>query len=175
VSSDAITHTIVVAAYASAADAEADYSATESMYDEAGATDAFDGVLIARNDLGAARVVKDRAPNRSEALRGHDVGLAGGVVVNLFPRTALVGTVRSAGALAIGDCVRDALSGEDLTDLGDVLMTGHGDIAIVTTTELRRTVDKALSRAAEIVHKSIGLDEAQLRSAVQRAQYEREM
>src|SRR4051812_30329679 len=92
------TMVIFAARYDKEDDAVADYKEVEEFYRESGLLDTYDAAVITRESNGKVKIVKKHEePTRHGAVAGLGIGLAGGVLVALFPAVALGGALLLGG------------------------------------------------------------------------------
>jgi uncharacterized membrane protein len=138
-----ITMTAIAAAYDSVDAAEADYQVVKDLYYGLNLMDTFDAAVVMKNEKGKVKIVKrHEQPTRQGAWRGAGWGLAGGLVMALFPAAALgaglLATSAGWGAM-IGALAGHAVGGvsrSDLKDLGELLDNGQAGVVVIAATDV---------------------------------------
>jgi uncharacterized membrane protein len=128
---------VMAAAYQDVADAEADYESIEALYYEVVSSHAFDTAVLARDENGEVKVVKNHEQStRHGAAHGLGWGLAIGAACAIFPPVGLLGGVAvgcGAGAAigAVTGHLKGSMDDEDLAALRDVLDQGQAGLIVV--------------------------------------------
>ena len=164
-----VTMPAIAAAYDSVDAAEADYQVVKDLYYGLNLMDTFDAAVVMKNEKGKVKVVKKHEqPTRQGAWRGAGWGLAGGLVIALFPAAALgaglLATSAGWGAMfgALAGHAVGGVSRSDLKDLGEVLDNGQAGLVVVAATDVGDRVAKALKSARKSMTKEIKVDEKEL-------------
>src|ERR687897_561365 len=160
---------VYVGVYGDVIDAEADYRLVKDLHTEADLIDAYDAAVIERREGGKTRIVKKHeTPTRVGGVLGGGVGLATGVVVALFPFAAVGGGLlagATAGGAILGAVAGHAAAGvsrHDLKELGEHLDAGQAGLVVVAIADMGAKVEEAMKRAAQLEHKQIEADLAEL-------------
>src|ERR1700745_621478 len=91
------TFLVYVGVYDNPADADADYEAVKDLHTKAGLIDAYDAAVVERRADGKVKITKKHeTPTRVGGVLGAGAGLATGLVVALFPLSAIGGGVLGA-------------------------------------------------------------------------------
>jgi hypothetical protein len=142
--------TVFAANYGTLRAAEADFDEVREEYLTAGLLDSYDAAVVTRTGPGKVSiVVKHEPPGRRPAWRGLGTGLAGGVLVALFPAVG-IGTgllLGEAGAPVSAPWpVRSAPGwGASLKELGELLDEGPSGL-VVAASHLDDRVRSAITR-----------------------------
>ena len=163
------TFILFAAEYSDLAAAEADYQTVKDLYYELGLVDTFDAAVIEKKPDGKVKIVKKHEqPTRQGAWRGAGWGLAGGLVVALFPAAALgVGLLAKAAGLgamfgALAGHAVGGVSRSDLKDIGELLDNGQAGMVVIAATDVGDRVAGALKSARKSLVKDIQVDEKEL-------------
>ena len=109
------TFMVYVGVYPDVGSAEADYDLIKTLHSEAGLIDAYDGAVIERRLDDKVKIVrKHETPTRVGGVLGGGFGLATGLVVALFPFTAIGGgllAATTAGGAVLGAVAGHAAAG----------------------------------------------------------------
>lgn len=167
--SNYVTMRAIAAAYDNVEAAQADYQIVKDLYYGLNLMDTFDAAVVQKNEKGKVKVVsRHEQPTRQGAWRGAGWGLAGGLVVALFP-AATLGTGLLAGAAGLGAMLGalaghavGGLSRSALKDLGEVLDNGQAGLVVITATDVGDRVANALKSARKYLTKDIQVDEKEL-------------
>lgn len=167
--SNYVTMRAIAAAYDSVDAAEADYQVVKDLYYGLNLMDTFDAAVVVKNEKGKVKIVKKHEqPTRQGAWRGAGWGLAGGLVIALFPAAALsaglLATSAGLGAMfgALAGHAVGGLSRSDLKDFGEVLDNGQAGLIVIAATDVGDRVAKALKSARKSMTKEIKVDEKEL-------------
>jgi uncharacterized membrane protein len=169
------TMVVMAARYANEDDAIADYEEVKRVYEESDLLDTYDAAVVTRRDDGKVHIAKKHEqPTRHGALRGLGIGLAGGVLVALFPAVALGGAllVGGAGGAAVGALAGHVSRGmrrSDLKDLGELLDDGQSGMIVIAAADMEKHVEHAVSRALKISKKELKADDKQLEKELDEA------
>jgi hypothetical protein len=160
------TFEVLAASYETLGAAQTDYEAIGELYRTSGLIDTFDAVVTARYDTAKIRIVAKREqPARRDAWRELGIGLAGGVLVALFPAVSLetglrLGGTGDAGLRAMAGQVAVGLGRANLKDLGELLDAGRAGLVVVAGTDLGDRVERAVRRASGLTRRRLTVDEA---------------
>ncbi|HSZ42315.1 MAG TPA: SHOCT domain-containing protein [Trebonia sp.] len=160
------TFDVLAASYETPAAAEADYQAVGDLYRASGLINVFDAVVITRDDAGkVSMVAKSEQPARPDAWRELGIGLAGGVLVALFPAISLgtglrLGGTGGAGLRAMAGHVAAGLGRANVKDLGELLDVGRGGLVVVAAGDLGDSVERTVRRAGRVTRRQLTVDEA---------------
>jgi uncharacterized membrane protein len=167
--SNYVKMTAIAAAYDSVDAAEADYQIVKDLYYGLNLMDTFDAAVVMKNEKGKVKIVKKHEqPTRQGAWRGAGWGLAGGLVVALFPAAALgVGLLAKAAGLgamfgALAGHAVGGVSRSDLKDIGELLDNGQAGLVVIAATDVGDRVAGALKSARKSLVKDIQVDEKEL-------------
>jgi uncharacterized membrane protein len=170
------TYTLIGATYALEEDAIADYEDVRKTYEEPSVKDAdegleaFDAAVVSKYADGSVHIVKSvEEPTRHGAVAGLVGGLAVGALVAVFPAVALgaglaVGGASGAAIGATAGHVSRGMSRGDLKELGERLDTGSSGLVVVVEPGRERRVEAAITRAKDIVKKTVEFDEGGLKT-----------
>jgi uncharacterized membrane protein len=134
---------LLVGAYASVDDAQADYDVIKELTLEK-VIGGFDAAVITKDDEGKVHVNKDETGTRKGAWGGAGVGALVGLI---FPPALIGSAVVGAAAGALGGHMAKSLPRSDLKDLGELLETGEAGLVVLGDWRLEERVDELLSRA----------------------------
>ena len=169
------TFVLLAGRYADEASATADYEAVKDLYSRLGLDATFDAAVMTRDENGKVHLVhRHEQPTRRGAVGGLALGLAGGVVVALFPAVALAGGLIWGGAAGAGlgalvGHVAGGLSRTQLKSLGELLDEGQSGLIVVAAMDLEAQVEKEIRRAAKVEKAQLTADEAALQRDVEQA------
>ena len=134
---------LLVGAYASVDDAQADYEVVKELHAEK-VIGGFDAAVITKDDQGKVHVNKDETATRKGAWGGAGVGALVGLI---FPPALIGSAVVGAAAGALGGHMKKSLSRSDMKDLGDLLEAGEAGLVVLGDWRLEERIDELLSRA----------------------------
>jgi uncharacterized membrane protein len=165
----------IAAQYASEDEAVADFDALHAHFKDAGKHAKFDAAVVVRDKEGNVTIPKrgDGAKHHG-ARKGLAIGLAGGLVVALFPAVALggallVGGGAGAGIGAIAGHISNKASAEDLKTISETLHAGSAGIVVVVHPDDADEVQQQLAHASGVTRKEIAVDDEKLDDEVQTA------
>jgi uncharacterized membrane protein len=165
----------IAAQYASEDEAVADFDALHAHYKDSGKHASFDAAVVNRDKEGNVAIPKRDDGNKHHGGRkGLAIGLAGGLVVALFPAVALgsallVGGGAGAGIGALAGHIKNKASAQDLKEITETLHAGSSGIVVVATPEEAEEVAALLTHATNITRKEIAVDEEKLDEEVSEA------
>ncbi len=165
----------IAAQYSSEDEAVADFDQIHKHFKDAGKHAAFDAAVVVRDKDGKVSIPKrDDGAKHHGGRKGLAIGLAGGLVVALFPAVALGGALLAGGAAgagigAIAGHVSKKASAEDLKTISETLDAGSAGIVVVVDPAEADDVEKLLSHATKVTRKEIAVDDAALENEVQDA------
>jgi uncharacterized membrane protein len=165
----------IAAQYASEDEAVADFDKLHAFYKDAGKHAAFDAAVVVRDKDGKVSIPKrDDGAKHHGGRTGLAVGLAGGLLVALFPAVAiggalLVGGGAGAGIGAIAGHLSNKSSAEDLKTISETLDAGSAGIVVVADPADSEEVQKLLANATKVTTKDLAVDEKELDNQVQDA------
>ncbi|WP_158866899.1 DUF1269 domain-containing protein [Leifsonia sp. AG29] len=165
----------IAAQYASEDEAVADFDALHAHYKEADKHAAFDAAVVVRDMEGNVSIPKrDDGAKHHGGRKGLAIGLAGGLVVALFPAVALggallVGGAAGAGIGALAGHISKKASADDLKAISETLHAGSSGIVVVAAPEEADGIQKLLTHATGITRKELAVDEEKLENEVQDA------
>jgi uncharacterized membrane protein len=134
---------LLVGAYASVDDAQADYQVVKDLH-AAKVIGGFDAAVITKDDRGKVHVNKDETATR----RGGWGGLGVGALVGLiFPPSLIASAAVGAAVGAFGGHLSKGMSRSDMKDLGDLLEAGEAGLVVIGDWRLEERIDELLSRA----------------------------
>jgi uncharacterized membrane protein len=157
-------------------DAEVDYEAIKSLYNEVGTSHAFDAAVLERDAEGKVRVVKKHEePTRHGAVKGLGYGLAVGAAMAIFPAIALAGGLAAGGAAgavigAVSGHVKGGMDDDDLKKLGEVLNKGEAGLLAVYATNLADQIAASIKAENRFVSKEIDARADELAKQIKEAQ-----
>ena len=134
---------LLVGAYASVDDAQADYEVVKELHAEK-VIGGFDAAVITKDDQGKVHVNKDETGTRKGAWGGAGVGALVGLI---FPPALIGSAVVGAAAGALGGHMEKSLSRSDMKDLGELLEAGEAGLVVLGDWRLEERIDELLSRA----------------------------
>ena len=134
---------LLVGAYASVDDAQADYDVIKELTLEK-VIGGFDAAVITKDDEGKVHVNKDETGTRKGAWGGAGVGALVGLI---FPPALIGSAVVGAAAGALGGHMAKSLPRSDLKDLGELLEAGEAGLVVLGDWRLEERIDELLSRA----------------------------
>jgi uncharacterized membrane protein len=167
---------VLAASYDSVTDAEVDYEAIKSLYNEVGTSHAFDAAVLERDAEGKVRVVKKHEePTRHGAVKGLGYGLAVGAAMAIFPAIALAGGLAAGGAAgavigAVSGHVKGGMDDDDLKKLGEVLNKGEAGLLAVYATNLADQIAASIKAENRFVSKEIDARADELAKQIKEAQ-----
>lgn len=165
----------IAAQYASEDEAVADFDALHAHYKGSGKHASFDAAVVNRDKEGKVTIPKRDDGNKHHGGRkGLAIGLAGGLVVALFPAVALGGALLAGGGAgagigALAGHLKNTASADDLKDISETLNAGSSGIVVVASPEEADAVTALLTHAGNITRKDIAVDEEKLDNDVQDA------
>ena len=134
---------LLVGAYASVDDAQADYQVVKDLHAEK-VVGGFDAAVITKDEDGKVHVNKDETATRRGAWGGAGVGALVGLI---FPPALIGSAVVGAAAGALGGHMAKSLPRSDLKDLGELLEAGEAGLVVLGDWRLEERIDELLSRA----------------------------
>src|SRR6185437_2769235 len=158
----------IAAQYASEDEAVADFDALHAHYKDAGKHASFDAAVVNRDKEGNVTIPKRDDGNKHHGGRkGLAIGLAGGLVVALFPAVALGGALLAGGAAgagigALAGHLSNRASADDLKTISETLDAGSAGIVLVVQPDDADAVQKLLTHATRVTTKEIAVDEEKL-------------
>lgn len=165
----------IAAQYASEDEAVADFDRIHAHYKDAGRHASFDAAVVVRDKEGKVSIPKrDDGAKHHGGRKGLAIGLAGGLVVALFPAVALggallVGGGAGAGIGALAGHISNKSSAEDLKTISETLDAGSAGIVIVVDPADADEIQKLLTHATRVTTKEIAVDDEKLDNEVQDA------
>src|SRR4051812_7073094 len=165
----------IAAQYASEDEAVADFDRLHSHFKDSGKHAAFDAAVVVRDREGKVSIPKrDDGSKHHGGRKGLGIGLAGGVVVALFPAVALGGALLAGGTVgagigAIAGHISKKSSAEDLKTISETLQAGSAGIVIVVDPADADQAEKLLTHATGVTRKEIAVDDEKLDNEVQDA------
>jgi uncharacterized membrane protein len=172
------TLVIAAASYDSREAAVADYEAVKALYEEIGASHAFDAAVIAKDAEGEVEVVKKHEePTRHEARHGLRWGLAAGALTAIFPAVGLAGALAVGGgagaaAGAVAGHIKGGLADHDLEQLGKTLENGQAGLLVIYAFDMADQVAANIKAANRIVSHQVDLAADQMAADIRAAQAE---
>lgn len=158
----------IAAQYASEDEAVADFDALHAHYKESGKHESFDAAVVNRDKEGKVSIPKRDDGNKHHGGRkGLAVGLAGGLLVAVFPAIALggallVGGGAGAGIGALAGHIKNKASEDDLREITETLNAGSSGIVVVADPDEADAVAALLTHATDITRREIAVDEEKL-------------
>jgi uncharacterized membrane protein len=168
-------YTAIAAQYGSEDEAVADFDALHEHYKHAGKHAAFDAAVVVRDKEGNISIPKrDNKAKHHGGRKGLAIGLAGGLVVALFPAIALGGALLVGGGAgggigAIAGHISNKSSAEDLKTISETLDAGSAGIVVVVDPADAVEVQALLTHATRVTSKRIAVDDEKLENEVQDA------
>ena len=165
----------IAAQYASEDDAVADFDQIHAHYKSGGKHAAFDAAVVVRDKEGNVSIPqRDGGAKHHGGRKGLAIGLAGGLVVALFPAVALggallVGGGAGAGIGAIAGHVSKKTSDQDLKDISETLDAGSAGIVLVVDPAESDEVEKLLTHSTGVTKRALAVDDKKLDDEVQDA------
>jgi uncharacterized membrane protein len=169
------SYTAIAAQYASEDEAVADFDVLHGHYKDAGRHTSFDAAVVVRDMEGKVSIPKrDDGDKHHGGRKGLAIGLAGGLVVALFPAVALGGALLTGGAAgagigALAGHLSKKSSAEALKTISETLHAGSAGIVVVVEPDRADEVVGLLSHATGVTRKEIAVDEEKLDDEVQSA------
>jgi uncharacterized membrane protein len=151
---------VLAASYDSVSDAEVDYEAVKSLYNNAGVGHDFDAAVLERGDDGKVKV----AHKHEEATRhGAWRGLAIGALAAILPGIGLgVGAAVGAGIGAVSGHFKGGMSNDDLKQLGAVLDKGEAGLIVIYATNMADQIAANIKAEDRFVSDQIDADADEL-------------
>ncbi|QNE34959.1 DUF1269 domain-containing protein [Leifsonia shinshuensis] len=165
----------IAAQYASEDEAVADFDALHAHYKDSGKHASFDAAVVNRDKEGKVTIPKRDDGNKHHGGRkGLAIGLAGGLVVALFPAVALggallVGGGAGAGIGALAGHIKNKASADDLKEITETLNAGSSGIVVVAEPAEADEVAGLLTHATNVTRKELAVDEDKLDEEVSEA------
>jgi uncharacterized membrane protein len=165
----------IAAQYASEDAAVADFDKLHVHFKEMGKHAAFDAAVVVRDKEGNVSIPKrDDGAKHHGGRKGLAIGLAGGLVVALFPAVALGGALLAGGGAgagigAIAGHISNKSSAEDLKTISETLDAGSAGIVVVVDPAEADEVETYLANATKVTKKELAVDDEQLENEVQDA------
>jgi len=165
----------IAAQYASEDEAVADFDRIHAHYKERGHHASFDAAVVVRDKEGKVSIPKrDDGGKHHGGRKGLAIGLAGGLVVALFPAVALggallVGGGSGAGIGALAGHISKKSSAQDLKAISETLHAGSSGIVVVVDPSEAGEIERLLTNATGITKREIAVDEEKLENEVQDA------
>jgi uncharacterized membrane protein len=165
----------LAAQYASEDEAVADFDRLHAYFRDDGRHAAFDAAVVVRDMEGKVSIPKrDDGAKHHGGRKGLAIGLAGGLVVALFPAVALGGALLAGGAAgagigALAGHLSNRASADDLKTISETLDAGSAGIVLVVQPDDADAVQKLLTHATRVTTKEIAVDEEKLDNEVQDA------
>jgi uncharacterized membrane protein len=165
----------IAAQYASEEAAVADFDLVHAHFKDAGKHAAFDAAVVVRDVDGSVSIPKrDDGAKHHGGRKGLAIGLAGGLVVALFPAVALGGALLAGGGAgagigALAGHIKNNASADDLKTISETLHAGSAGIVVVASPAEADEVQKLLKNAESVTRKEIALDDEKLDNEVQDA------
>ena len=134
---------LLVGAYASVDDAQADYQVVKDLHAEK-VIGGFDAAVITKDDKGKVHVNKDETATR----RGGWGGLGVGALVGLiFPPSLIASAAVGAAVGAFGGHLSRGMSRSDMKELGELLEEGEAGLVVIGDWRLEERIDELLRHA----------------------------
>ena len=151
---------VLAASYDSVSDAEVDYEAVKSLYNNAGVGHDFDAAVLERGDDGKVKV----AHKHEESTRhGAWKGLAIGALAAILPGIGLgVGAAVGAGIGAVSGHFKGGMSNDDLKQLGAVLDKGQAGLIVIYATNMADQIAASIKAENRFVSDQIDADADEL-------------
>ena len=162
----------IAAQYPSEDAAVADFDALHEHYKNAGKHAAFDAAVVIRDLEGNISIPKrDDGVKHHGGRKGLAFGLAGGLLVALFPAVGLGGALLAGGGAgagigAIAGHISKKSGQKDLATISETLHAGSAGIVAVVDPEVADEIVGLLTNATGVTRKSIAVDEEQLENEV---------
>ena len=167
---------VLAASYDHVDDAKADLEAVKVAFRHVGTSLDLDAAVIARDDSGKVEVVdRHDARTHHKKMVGLGWGMAIGAIAAIFPPIGIVGALAVGGGAgaALGASAghaAQAMSRDDLKELGDVLDRGDAGLIVVYGSEMAGRMAAAVTRAKTTVRRSTDLSFEQLAAEVRAAE-----
>ncbi|MDR6970096.1 DUF1269 domain-containing protein [Leifsonia shinshuensis] len=158
----------IAAQYASEDEAVTDFDALHEHYKGSGKHTDFDAAVVVRDKEGNVSIPKrDDGDKHHGGRKGLAIGLAGGLVVALFPAVALggaliAGGVAGGGIGALAGHIKKKSSAEDLKSISETLHAGSSGIVVVASPAQADEAEKLLVHATGITRREIAVDDEKL-------------
>ncbi len=156
---------VFLGAYASEADAQADYDVLKALHAEK-LVGTYDAAVVIKEPDGKVKVKKDELPTRHGAWTGIAVGAVVGI---LFP-PSIIGSAAVLGvAGGVAGHLWHGMSRKDVKELGDALDEGEAALIVIGESRVEEQIEKAKLRAVKQVEKQIDADGEELKRQVEEA------
>ncbi|MGN6427502.1 MAG: DUF1269 domain-containing protein [Leifsonia sp.] len=168
-------YTAIAAQYASEDEAVADFDALHAHFKQSGKHAAFDAAVVNRDLEGNVSIPKrDDGGKHHGGRKGLAIGLAGGLVVALFPAVALGGALLAGGGAgagigALAGHLSKNASADALKSISETLHAGSAGIVAVVDPSLADEVAGLLTHATGVTRSELAVDEEKLDNEVQDA------
>ncbi|MGO4593858.1 DUF1269 domain-containing protein [Leifsonia sp. 2TAF2] len=165
----------ITAQYASEDEAVADFDALKEHYKDDGRKQSFDAAVVVRDKEGNVSIPKrDNEAKSHGGRKGIAVGIAGGVVVALFPAVALGGALLAGAGVgggigALAGHISNKSSAKELKKISETLHAGSAGIVVVVSPEQADTVQQQLTHATGVTRAELAVDEEKLDEEVKNA------
>jgi uncharacterized membrane protein len=148
---------LFVAAYASEADARADYDELRELH-AAGLVGTYDAAIVIKSE-GKVHVHKHEKPTQHGAWTGLGVGALVGI---LFPPSIIASGVAGAAAGGLVGHMWGGMSRSDVKEIGELLDDGEAGLVVIGTSKIEEQVQKALDRAQRRLTKQLDAESKEL-------------
>jgi uncharacterized membrane protein len=148
---------LFVAAYASEADARADYDELRELH-AAGLVGTYDAAIVIKSE-GKVHVHKHEKPTQHGAWTGLGVGALVGI---LFPPSIIASGVAGAAAGGLVGHMWGGMSRSDVKEIGELLDDGEAGLVVIGTAKIEEQVQKALDRAQRRLTKQLDAESKEL-------------
>lgn len=158
----------IAAQYASEDEAVTDFDVLHAHFKDNGRHATFDAAVVVRDKEGNVAIPKrDDGAKHHGGRKGLAIGLAGGLVVALFPAVALggallVGGGAGAGIGALAGHLSKNAAADALKDISETLHAGSAGIVAVVDPTFAEEVQQLLTHATGVTTKEIAVDEEKL-------------
>jgi uncharacterized membrane protein len=134
---------LLVGAYDTVDDAEADYEVVKELYANK-VIGGFDAAVITKDDEGKVRVNKDETSTRKGAWGGLGVGALVGL---LFPPSLIASAAVGAAVGGFGGHLWKGMSRSDMKDIGELLDEGQAGLVVIGDWRLEERIEELMRRA----------------------------
>jgi len=159
------TFVAYVGVYSDVAHAEADYELVRDLHTQAGLFDSYDAAVVQRRADGKVVITKQHeTPTRVGGVLGGGIGLATGLVVALFPFSAIGGgllVATTGGGAVLGAVAAHVVAGMsrgDLKELGEHLDAGQAGLVVVGLSDMGTKIERAMHHAEKLQTRKLKVD-----------------
>jgi uncharacterized membrane protein len=148
---------LYIATYNSVNDAEADYNATKTLYQN-GVIATYDAAIITKDASGKVHVTKHEKPTQHGAWTGAAIGAVVGLV---FPPSIIVGAAVGAGVGALAGHLAKGIPRSDMDQIGNLLQSSTTALLVLGESNLQQDLQKAVTHAVKQAQYQVQMDDKQ--------------